>query len=170
MDNAQAAWIIEQRRTLLPFLALRNNQSELVTCYVFPQQGAQKWLSHTACGGAIENGLRSPRELLLLPLRAVEDVDKGMEAGSEKLLVGVLLSGSGRYMLNLVSNQGWKTHRCHPCAAVLSLQMTSSLSEGLQLLSCNREGLSGFCPGVFSHSAHSFMASIIFYVVTVLKS
>ena len=157
MDNAQAAWIIEQRRTLLPFLALRNNQSELVTCYVLPQQGAQKRLSHTACGGAIENGLWSPRELLLLLLRAVED--KGMEADSEKLLVGVLLSGSGRYILNLVSNQRWKTHCCHPCAAVLSLRMTSSLPEGLQLLSCNREGRSGFYPGVFSHSAHSFMAS-----------
>lgn len=34
MDIARAAGIIEQRRTLLPFLALLDNQRELATCYV----------------------------------------------------------------------------------------------------------------------------------------
>lgn len=70
---------------------------------------------------------------MLLLLRAVEDVDKGMEADSEELLVRVPLSGSGRYILNLVPNQGWKTHCSHLCPAVFSLLMKSSFSEGFSV-------------------------------------
>ena len=93
-----------------------------------------------------------------------------MEADSEELCVKVPLSGSGRYILSLVPNQGWKTHCSHLCPAVFSLLMKSSFSGGFQLLSPNMECLLGFCPRVFSHSVHSFIASIIFYVVIVLKS
>ena len=76
------------------------------------------------------NGLLSALELLLLLLRAVEDLDKGVEADSEKLSVRVPPSGSGRYTLNLVPNQSWKTHCSHLCPAVFSLLMKSSFSEG----------------------------------------
>ena len=47
MDIAQAAGIIEQRRTLLPFLALLDNQRELATCYVSLTRSSE---IATACG------------------------------------------------------------------------------------------------------------------------
>lgn len=159
MDIARAAGIIEQRRTLLPFLAFLDNRRDLATYNVSLTRSSETAI---ACGlGRSNSTWPSASSGVTVPLsRAVEDGGRGQQNGSklrEAVSQGCAL-WAGDTPAEPDPQPGFGNMLLSPVPSACNMFVKSSFGgffygssvTVLYEMKC----LSHLCARVFSHSMH----------------